>query len=118
MAQVVSVMWYSKMLLHMCQLLITLPLSPAPLLPLVTPAGPCHFTPLRLGLPEKHLAMDTLTLDTSVGSPRVMYEGQPILALFLSPRTNLNTFPSSISSKDLQQARSGVGQGDRSFCFG
>lgn len=58
------------------------------------------------------------TLDTSLGSPRGMYEGQPILALFLSPQINTNTLSSSISSKDLQQAISGVRKWDRSSCLG
>lgn len=96
-----SVPWYFKTLLLVCQLLIMLPLSAAPVLPV----GPCHSTPLTLGLPEKHLTMNIPTLDTSVGSPGVMYEGQPTLALFLSPQTNPKTLPSSIHSKDLQQAR-------------
>lgn len=93
-----------------------LPLSPAPVLPVLTPGGPCHFTALTLELPEKYLTMDTPTLDISLGLPKG--EGQPILALFLSPQIKLNTFPSSFSSKELRQARSGVGKGDRSFCLG
>lgn len=87
----------------------------------VLPCVSCWSLPFlstHTGAPWEASCHGHPTLDTSLGSPRVMYEGQPILAFFLSPQTNTNTLPSSTSFKDLQQAMSGVRKWDRSSCLG
>jgi len=111
---VASVTWYFKTngeLRHpdVCRLLIAFPLSLPPLLPTAGPAGPCHCVPLAVGLPA---------LPLCVAAPPWVALRSPGGASLTPSRCRLRAhkphhLPLGTSSKDLQKAMSGAGQGQQ-----